>query len=96
MEGHANGKVLQARRGTCGERPGKAGCAYRDRQQLRDQLGVRVSLVPVHEINAQAQEYLANHPELFTLALERAKRMGWVDLREPMTTPDHPRSEQNS
>jgi hypothetical protein len=64
--------------------------------QLRDQLGVRVSLVPVHEINAQAQEYLANHPELFTLALERAKRMGWVDLREPMTTPDHPRSEQNS
>jgi hypothetical protein len=66
------------------------------KQQLRDQLGVRVSLVPVHEINAQAQEYLANHPELFTQALERARKMGYVDLREPMTTPDHPRSEQNS
>jgi len=64
------------------------------KQQLRDQLGVRVSLVPVHEINAQAQEYLANHPELFTQALERAKRMGWVDLREPMVTPD--RRYQNS
>jgi hypothetical protein len=65
------------------------------RQQLRDQ-GVRVSLVPTHQIHEQAQQYLANHPELFEQALVRAKLMGWIDLREPMTTPDHPRSERNS
>ena len=63
--------------------------------QLRDQ-GVRVSLVPIHQIHEQAQVYLAKHPELFEQALERAKLMGWIDLREPMVTPDHPRSEQNS
>jgi hypothetical protein len=62
--------------------------------QLRDQ-GVRVSLVPIHQIHEQAQVYLEQHPELYEQALERARRMGWIDqLREPMTTPD--RRYQNS
>ena len=42
--------------------------------QLRDQ-GVRVSLFPHAELMRQAGEYLANHPELYQQALERAKRM---------------------
>ena len=42
--------------------------------KLRDQ-GVRVTLVPPAEIMRQAGEYLANHPELYQLALERARRM---------------------
>ena len=37
--------------------------------------GVRVTLVRPAEISAQAGEYLANHPELYQLALERAQRM---------------------
>jgi short-subunit dehydrogenase len=37
--------------------------------------GVRVTLVRPAEINAQAAEYLANHPELYQQALERAQRM---------------------
>jgi hypothetical protein len=57
------------------------------KQQLRDQ-GMRVLLVPIHQIHEQAQVYLEQHPELFTQALERARKMGWVDLREPMVTPD--------
>ena len=43
-------------------------------QQLRD-AGIRVSLVRPAEISAKANEYLANHPELYRVALERAKRM---------------------
>jgi hypothetical protein len=45
--------------------------------QLRAQ-GVRVSLVPPAEIMRQAREYLANHPELYQLALERAHKLGYV------------------
>jgi hypothetical protein len=37
--------------------------------------GVRVTLFPHAEIMRQTGEYLANHPELYQLALERAKRM---------------------
>jgi hypothetical protein len=48
--------------------------------QLRSQ-GVRVSLFPHAEVMRQAGEYLANHPELYQLALERAKRLGYVDPR---------------
>jgi hypothetical protein len=40
--------------------------------ELRAQ-GVRVSLVPYAEIMRQAREYLASHPELYQLALERAQ-----------------------
>ena len=46
--------------------------------QLRAQ-GVRVSLVPLAEIMRQAREYLDNHPELYQQALERARRMGYID-----------------
>jgi deoxyribodipyrimidine photolyase-like uncharacterized protein len=46
--------------------------------QLRAQ-GVRVSLVPPAEIMRQAREYLDAHPELYQQALERAKRMGYID-----------------
>ena len=42
--------------------------------QLRDQ-GVRVTLVWPAEVMRQAAEYLANHPELYVAAHERAKRM---------------------
>jgi hypothetical protein len=45
--------------------------------ELRAQ-GVRVSLLPHAEIMRQAGEYLANHPELYQLALERANRLGYV------------------
>jgi hypothetical protein len=37
--------------------------------------GVRVSLFPHAELMRQAGEYLAAHPELYQLALERAQRM---------------------
>lgn len=42
--------------------------------ELRAQ-GVRVSLVPYAEIMRQAREYLASHPELYQLALERAHKL---------------------
>lgn len=41
--------------------------------------GVRVSLVPPAEVMRQAREYLDTHPELYQQALERAKRMGYID-----------------
>jgi hypothetical protein len=37
--------------------------------------GVRVSVFPHAELMRQAGEYLASHPELYQLALERAKQM---------------------
>jgi hypothetical protein len=49
-------------------------------EQLRSQ-GVRVSLVPPAEINARAQVYLADHPELYREAYERAQRMGMYEKR---------------
>jgi hypothetical protein len=59
------------------------------KQQLRDQ-GVRVSLVPVHEIEEKAREYLAANPRLYEEALERARKMGWVEeqLSGVLVTPD--------
>lgn len=42
--------------------------------QLRDQ-GVRVTTYPYADLMRQAAEYLANHPELYVAAHERAKRM---------------------
>jgi hypothetical protein len=42
--------------------------------QLRAQ-GVRVTLFPHAELMKQAGEYLANHPDLYQQAFERAKRM---------------------
>jgi hypothetical protein len=59
------------------------------KQQLRDQ-GVRVSLVSTCEIEEKAREYLANHPELYVQARERAVRMGWIDeqLSGVLVTPD--------
>jgi hypothetical protein len=44
-------------------------------EQLRSE-GVRVSLVKPAEISAKAQVYLADHPELYREALERARRLG--------------------
>jgi hypothetical protein len=52
------------------------------KRAVQDQLranGVRVSLVPPAEVMRQAGEYLASHPELYQLALERAKRLGYID-----------------
>ena len=58
------------------------------KQQLRDQ-GIRVSLVPACEIEERAREYLANHPELYVQARERARKMGWVDEQQHvLVTPD--------
>ena len=44
--------------------------------------GVRVTLVFPAELMRQAREYLDTHPELYQLALERAKRMGYIDPRQ--------------
>ena len=57
------------------------------KEQLRDQ-GVRLTLVPISEINERAQVYLEQHPELFEAALERAKALGYVQTLPIMTTPD--------
>ena len=57
------------------------------KEQLRDQ-GVRVTLVPVRQVHEQADEYLRQHPELYDEAREQARRMGMVELAEPMVTPD--------
>ena len=43
-------------------------------EELRAQ-GVRVSLVRPAEISARAQVYLADHPELYREAYERAQRL---------------------
>ena len=56
------------------------------KEKLRDD-GVRLSLVPIREISEQAERYLAEHPELYQQALERARQMGYVELLPPMTTP---------
>jgi hypothetical protein len=49
-------------------------------EELRSQ-GVRVSLVKPADISAKAQSYLADHPELYREALERAQRMGLYEKR---------------
>ena len=59
--------------------------------------GVRVSLVPPAEVMRQAREYLYTHPELYQQALERAKRMGYIDplsanLKTNAQTPSEPKS----
>jgi hypothetical protein len=50
-------------------------------EELRSQ-GVRVSLVRPAEISAKAQVYLADHPELYGEAYERAQRMGMYEKRQ--------------
>jgi hypothetical protein len=50
-------------------------------EELRSQ-GVRVSLVKPADISAKAQVYLADHPELFKEALERAQRLRLYDPSE--------------
>ena len=47
-----------------------------------------MSLVPIREITERAQVYLQQHPELFQQARERARQLGYVELKLPMTTPD--------
>src|SRR5215469_14175521 len=64
------------------------------KQKLRDD-GARLSLVPVRLIAEQAEVYLAQHPELYTLALERAKQLGFVETLPIMVTRD-PCAERNS
>jgi hypothetical protein len=66
------------------------------RRAVQEQLradGVRVSLVKPAEISAKAQVYLADHPELYREALERAQRLGLFSkpnrrLSPIMVTPD--------
>ena len=85
MEGHGNGKPV----GTSAVKVlARLSARNAIKQQLRDQ-GVRVTLVPVHEIEEKAKEYLANHPELYVQARERARKMGWVDEQQHvLVTPD--------
>jgi hypothetical protein len=52
-------------------------------EQLRGQ-GVRVSHVPYAEIVSRASAYIADHPELYREALERAQRLGMID-HDPLT-----------
>jgi hypothetical protein len=49
-------------------------------EQLRD-AGIRVSLVRPSAINERANTYLAAHPELYEVALERAKRLGMYEKK---------------
>jgi hypothetical protein len=49
-------------------------------EQLRAD-GVRVTLVPPRVISEQAQRYLADHPELYREASERAQRMGLFERK---------------
>jgi hypothetical protein len=60
-------------------------------EALRAQ-GVRVSLFPHAELMRQAGEYLANHPELYQLALERANKLGYVgaNIMTNAQTPSEP------
>ena len=43
-------------------------------QELREQ-GVRVTLVRPAVINEKATVYIANHPEIWALAVERARKI---------------------
>ena len=57
------------------------------KEQLRDQ-GRRLTLVPISEINEKVIAYLADHPELYQEALERARRMGYVQTLPIIVTPE--------
>jgi hypothetical protein len=46
--------------------------------ELRDQ-GVRVTLIKAPTISAKANEYLAQHPELYAEAHDKAQRFGMQD-----------------
>jgi hypothetical protein len=46
--------------------------------------GVRVSHVRYAEIVSRANAYLADHPELYAEALERAQHLGMIE-HDPMT-----------
>ena len=48
------------------------------KEQLREE-GVRPTLVKPAEVSAKAQVYLANHPELYREALERAQRLSMFE-----------------
>jgi hypothetical protein len=52
-----------------------AGNAVKD--QLRAE-GARVTLIPPRVVAEKAQRYLADHPELYEQARERAVRMGFI------------------
>ena len=54
--------------------------------------GVRVTLVSHAEVMRQAREYLDTHPELYQQALERAKRMGYVDPCADIKTNAQPKT----
>ena len=47
-------------------------------EELRSE-GVRVSLVKPAELSVKAQAYLADHPELYREAKERAQRFGMFE-----------------
>jgi hypothetical protein len=70
------------------------------KRAVQDQLranGVRVSLVPPAQVMRQAGEYLASHPELYQLALERAHKLGYVDpLRAQITSAAQSQGEPKS
>jgi hypothetical protein len=65
------------------------------KDNLRAQ-GVRVTLVMPAEIMRQAREYLDTHPELYQQALERAKRMGYVDPCANLSSDAQKQSEPKS
>lgn len=46
--------------------------------EMREQ-GIRLTLVRPAIIAERAREYLTSHPELYQSAVERAKRVGYVD-----------------
>jgi hypothetical protein len=65
------------------------------KEEMRAQ-GIRLTLVFPAEIMRQAREYLDTHPELYQQALERAKRMGYVDPCADITTNAQKHSEPKS
>jgi hypothetical protein len=61
--------------------------------ELRAQ-GVRVTVFPHAELMKQAGEYLASHPELYQLALQRAHTLGYIDPRGANLTTNAQKEEQ--
>ena len=54
-------------------------------EELRSE-GVRVSLVKPAELSVKAQAYLADHPELYREAKERAQRLGMFEKPQRSAT----------
>ena len=65
------------------------------KDEMRAQ-GIRMTLVLPAIIAEKAREYLDTHRELYQLALERAKRLGYVDPLADINTDAQTQTQPNS